>query len=417
MDSDKYTLIDFFESPDKDIFSKTNDFYEFYTDVVNKGYYLYAQEIMGSAGPKVRVRVRSTGKEQEMIMMASNNYLGLTTHPRVIEAMIKGVEEYGAGAGSALLLAGTTRAHKELEETIASFHGQEEAAIFSSGYLANLGAISGLIRSEDIVINDRFNHASIIDGCKLAGGKCRTYKHMDMSDLKKVLLRSVDRYKGIFIVTDGVFSMDGDVAPLVEITELAQKFNARLLVDEAHAVGVLGPTGRGTIEMFGVKDKVDLIVGTLSKASGGVGGYVVGRKKVICYIRHYARPFIFTAAPSPAICMALKAAFDVIDDEPQLRQQLWDNLHYMSDRLIKAGFSTHRPHSGIIPIIVGDEFKVRQMSRYVHQQGLFISAIVYPVVPKNMSRFRLSLMATHTKEDLDEALSIIIEAGKKFEVI
>ncbi|MDP8246714.1 MAG: aminotransferase class I/II-fold pyridoxal phosphate-dependent enzyme [Candidatus Tritonobacter lacicola] len=417
MDSDKYTLIDFFESPDKDLFSKTRDFYEFYTDVVSKGYYLYEQEILGKVGPRVRVMDKATGKEREMIMMASNNYLGLTDHPRVIEAMIKGVEEYGTGAGSALLLAGTTRAHKALEERIAAFHGREKAAIFSSGYLANLGAISGLIRSEDIVINDRFNHASIIDGCKLSGGKCRTYKHVDMSDLKSVLLRSVNRYKGIFIVTDGVFSMDGDVAPLGEITDLARKFNAKLLVDEAHAVGVVGPTGRGTVEMFGVKDKVDLVVGTLSKASGGVGGYITGTREVIRYIRHYARSFIFTAAPSPAICAALKVAFDVIDEEPQLRQRLWDNLRYMSDRLKRAGFSANGPYSGIIPIIIGDEVKMRKMSRDVHQRGLFISAIVYPVVPKNLARFRLSLMATHTKEDLDEALSILIEAGKKYEVI
>ena len=417
MDSDKYTLIDFFESPDRDLFSKTRDFYEYYTDFVKKGYYLYEQEILGKAGPRVRVMDRATGKEREMIMMASNNYLGLTDHPRVIEAMIKGVEKYGTGAGSALLLAGTTRAHKMLEERIAAFHGREEAAIFSSGYLANLGAISGLIRSEDIVINDRFNHASIIDGCKLSGGKCRTYRHVDMSDLKRALLRSVNRYKGIFIVTDGVFSMDGDVAPLGEITDLARKFNTKLLVDEAHAVGVVGPTGRGAVEMFGVKDKVDLVVGTLSKASGGVGGYITGTREVIRYIRHYARSFIFTAAPSPAICAALKVAFDVIDEEPQLRQRLWDNLRYMGDRLKRAGFSANGPHSGIIPIIIGDEVKMRKMSRDVHQRGLFISAIVYPVVPKNLARFRLSLMATHTKEDLDEALSILIEAGKKYEVI
>lgn len=417
MDSDQYTLVDFFESTDRDLFSKTRDFYEYYTDFVDKGYYLYERELLGSAGPRVRIRDNGTNEEREMIMMASNNYLGLTTHPRVVEAIIKGVEKYGAGGGSALLLAGTTRAHKELEERIASFHGQEEAAIFSSGYLANLGAISALIRSEDIVINDRFNHASIIDGCKLAGGRFRTYRHLDMSDLKRTLHRSVDRYKGIFIVTDGVFSMDGDVAPLGEITDLASKFNARILVDEAHAVGVLGDTGRGSVEMFGVKDKIDLLVGTLSKATGGVGGYIAGSKEVIRYIRHYARSFIFTAAPAPPVCMGLKAAFDVIDEEPLLRQKLWDNLHYMNDRLRMAGFRVNKLHSAIIPIIIGDEIKVRQMSRYLHQNGLFVSSIVYPVVPKDLSRFRLNMMATHTKADLDEALSIMVAAGKKYEVI
>jgi len=410
-------LSDFIDLPDRDIFAKTRPFYEFTEALVHKEFHHWNRIVTSPSERRVKILDRYTNTEREMIMMASNNYLGLATHPRVKEAARRALEKYGIGAGSVPLFGGTLDLHKELEQKLAQMKGCQDAIIFTSGYSSNVGCVSALVRKDDVAINDRLNHASLIDGCRLSGGTLRAFRHNDMNSLEKVLISSDRDFKGKLIIVDGVFSMDGDISPIPEIKKLADKYGAKLMIDEAHATGVIGKTGRGTPEHFNMEGQIDIVAGTLSKALSGVGGFVASSREVVNYLRFYARSYMFSTALPPAVTGALIAGIDVIQTEPDLRKKLWYNIDYMIGNLKKMGFDLGNAQTGIIPINVGDEKILKLMSRDVHQAGIFLNPVYFPAVPKKLSRLRLSLMATHTQEDLDDTLEVLEKTGKKYGLI
>ncbi|HHT48171.1 MAG TPA: aminotransferase class I/II-fold pyridoxal phosphate-dependent enzyme [Firmicutes bacterium] len=417
----KYTeksLSDFIDLPHPDILAKSHPFYEFTQELATHQFHHWSRVLTSPSEHRVKIRDPYTNTIREMVMMASNNYLGLTTHPAVVEAARKALEKYGVGAGSVPLLGGTLDLHRELEHKLAQMKGCEDAVIFSSGYASNVGCVSALVRKNDVAINDRLNHASIIDGCRLSGGTFRTFRHNDLTHLEKVLRSTEDQgFLGKLVIVDGVFSMDGDISNLPGIKAITDRYGARLMIDEAHATGVIGANGRGTPEHFKMEGQIDLVAGTLSKALGSVGGFVASSKEVVNYLRFYARSHMFSTALPPTTAAALCAAVDVIQTEPALREKLWSNINYMITNLKRLGFNLGNAETAIIPIIIGDDRTLKEVSKEVHEAGIFVNSVYYPAVPKKLSRLRLSLMATHTQEDLDDTLAVMERVGKKYGLI
>jgi len=416
-DYSKLSMADFYPGGDKDLFAKTKEFQKFVRFIRDSGHDLYRRTLVSSSGNRVVVQDKYTGEHKEMIMMASNNYLGLTTHPKVVKAGLLAMEQFGVGAGSVPLLAGTITLHKQLEAKIARFKGCEDAIVFPAGYSSNVGCVMGLVREGDVVINDILNHASIIDGCKLSGGTVKAFPHNNMTALRKLLRRLDENYNAKLVIVDGVFSMDGDIAPLPELIDICREHGARLMIDEAHATGVIGENGRGTPEYWGVEGQVDIVAGTLSKALGCIGGFVASTKEVVNYLRFYARSYMFSTALPPAVTAALLAGLEVIETEPDLRQRLWDNIRYMRKNLTDMGWDMGNAQTAIFPLIIGDDFKVKEMARMLNDMGVFVNPVFYPAVSRKLSRIRLSLMATHTREDLDKTLEAVEVAGKKLQLI
>lgn len=329
MESDNYSLADFIEYNHPDIFKKTELFYEFYTDYKNKASFTFFRPLLTASGPKVTIRDNHTGKKKEMIMMASNNYLGLASRPEVIEAGKKALEKYGISLGGSPFLCGYSDLHEELEKKLAEFKNCEDTVIFPSGFATNVGTISSLARRNDIIFSDRLDHASIIDGSIFSGSKMRGFRHNDLCQLEKRLQKQQNSQGGKLIIVEGIYSMDGDLAPLDKIKKLATTYNARLMVDEAHATGVLGKNGKGAIEHFGLEGEIDLVIGTFSKTFGAQGGFVCTTKETATYIRCYGRPYLFSASLSPVIVASVLKSLEIIQNEPQLREKLWDNIRYM----------------------------------------------------------------------------------------
>ncbi|MHC4307305.1 MAG: 8-amino-7-oxononanoate synthase, partial [Planctomycetota bacterium] len=342
------------------------------------------------------------------LSFCSNNYLGLANNPSVINAVKDAVEEYGWGAGASRLVSGNMSLHESLEDEISRFKGKEAALVFPTGYMANLGAISSLVSNGDLVICDKLNHASIIDGCRLSGADFRVYAHCDMMKLENILRKS-SKYNRKLIVTDSVFSMDGDLAPLPDIVRIAGKHKAMVMVDEAHGTGVFGKNGRGVIEHFNLNKEVYIVMGTLSKAIGSLGGYVCGNIDLINYLRNKARSFMYTTALPPAVCAASIAGIKLIQNDPSLRESLWHNVRFIKEKLKSLNFSTISSESPIIPILVGNSQKAVDMSNFLYKKGLLIPAIRPPTVPANSSRLRMTVMSTHTKEDLERLLEVLSE--------
>jgi 8-amino-7-oxononanoate synthase len=370
-------------------------------EIMALGLYPYFRTIESAQDPVVYMNGR------RMIMVGSNNYLGLTNDPRVKEAAIRAVEKYGTGCAGSRFLNGTLDIHVELEEKLARFMRKEAAIIFSTGFQVNLGVISALVGKDDVVIIDKMDHASIIDGCRLSYGEIKKFRHNDMHDLERVL-KDADG-KGRLIVVDGVFSMEGDIINLPEVYKLARKYNARLMVDDAHGIGVLGKTGRGTCEHFGLEQDVDLIMGTYSKSLASIGGFVAGDKDIIHYIKHFARSLIFSASPPPASVAAVSAALDIIDQEPERIERLWKNTHRMLKTFKELGFEVGPSQTPIIPVIVGENETAFKFAMMLQQEGVFANVAVSPAVPNGKALIRTSYMATHTDEHLD----IVTEAFKK----
>ena len=342
------------------------------------------------------------------LSFCSNNYLGLANNPSVIKAVKDAVEEYGWGAGASRLVSGNMSLHESLEDEISRFKGKEAALVFPTGYMANLGAISSLVSNGDLVICDKLNHASIIDGCRLSGADFRVYAHCDMVKLENILRKS-SKYNRKLIVTDSVFSMDGDLAPLPDIVRIAGKHKAMVMVDEAHGTGVFGKNGRGVVEHFNLNKEVYIVMGTLSKAIGSLGGYVCGDIDLINYLRNKARSFMYTTALPPAVCAASIAGIKLIQNDPSLRESLWHNVRFIKEKLKSLNFSIISSESPIIPILIGDSQKAVDMSNFLYKKGLLITAIRPPTVPANSSRLRMTVMSTHTKEDLERLLEVLNE--------
>jgi len=373
------------------------------------GLYPYFVPLDGTEGTEVTVGGRS------VIMIGSNNYLGLTTHPNVREAAKRAIDEYGTSVTGSRYLNGTLRLHRELEERLAAFVRKEAALVFSTGMQANLGAMSALVGPEDYVVLDKENHASVVDGVRLGLGTMKRFRHNDMKHLDRVLAGIPDE-AGKLVVVDGVFSMSGDIAPLHEIVALCEKYGARLYVDDAHSLGVLGG-GRGTAIHFDLNDKVDLIMGTFSKSFASIGGFVAGDADVIDYIQHHARSLIFSASlPAPNV-MAVMAALEIMENEPEYVERLWENGNYMLKSLQELGFNVGSTQTPIVPIIIGYDEPTFLTWKLLFERGLYTNPVVTPAVPPGQSLLRTSYMATHTREQLDRALDILATTGRQLGLI
>lgn len=373
------------------------------------GWYAYFEPIASAQEPEVKVGRR------RMIMIGSNNYLGLTTHPKVVAAAAEAIRQYGTGCGGSRFLNGTLDLHEAVERKLARFKGKEAALLFSTGFQANLGILSAIAGKGDVLITDRLDHASIVDGCRLSFGETRRFHHNDMHDLERVLIQAGK--SGKLIVVDGVFSMEGDIANLPEIVRLAKKYGARIMVDDAHATGILGKGGRGTAEHFGLEDQVDVVMGTCSKSLASVGGFVAGRADVIHYLKHRARSMIFSASLPPSCVATIGAALDVIREEPERRDRLWEIARFMKRELGNLGFNTGQSETPIIPVILGDDRVTFEFVKNLRRRGIFANAAVSPAVPKGRALIRTSYMATHTSEHLDRVLLAFQKVGKQLGVI
>jgi len=393
-----------------DIFTKCEEFYSVVARVKNEGYYPYFIPIGSQPDHDVVI----DGKR--MIMLGSNNYLGLTADPRVKEAAIRATEKYGTSCTGSRFLNGTLDIHIELEEKLTRFLHKEDCICFSTGYQTNLGAISALVQKGDYIITDKLDHASIIDGAFLSRGAMKRFAHNDMDSLQRVLA-SLPADSGKLVVVDGIFSMEGDIAPLPELVPICKKHGARIMVDEAHSVGVMGTTGAGVTEHFSLSDEVDLVMGTFSKSFASLGGFIAGEKKVITFIRHNARSLLFSASITPASAAAALAALGIIISEPERREKLWRNARMMLKGLPKLGFNIGTSESPVIPLHIGDDMKTLYFWKELHHAGVFVNPVLPPGVPPAKSLIRTSYMATHTEEELKRALEIFREVGGKTGVL
>jgi len=378
-------------------------------EVMALGCYPYFQRIETEQGAEVIIE----GKTK--IVCCSNNYLGLTAHPKVKRAAINAIRKYGTSCTGSRFLSGTLDLHEQVEDKFARFIGKEAALLFTTGHHSNLGAISTLVGKGEIVITDKLDHASIIDGCRLSFGEMVRFKHNDIHDLERILIKHKDTAK--LIVVDGVFSMEGDIANLPDIVKLAKIYNARVMVDDAHSLGVLGKNGRGTAEHFGLESEVDIIMVTASKSLASIGGFIASREEVIHYIKHFARSLIFTASlPAPQVA-AIDAALDIIQEEPERRQKLWKNTLKMKKGFQQMGYDTRDSETPIIPLIVGDDMIAFKMWRMLFDEGVFCSPVVSPAVPEGQALIRTSYMAIHTDDHLDTVLNAFEKIGKQLGVI
>ncbi len=352
-----------------------------------------------------------------VVNLSSNNYLGLTTHPKLREAALEYTRRLGAGTGSVRTIAGTLAPHMELERRLAEFKHTEACVVFQSGFAANAGTVAALLGKEDLVISDALNHASIIDGCRLSRAPIKVFAHKDVAACQQVLEETRGHTGRKLLITDGVFSMDGDIGPLPELVKLAREFDCIMMVDDAHASGVLGKNGRGTVDHFGLHGEVDIQVGTLSKAVGVLGGYVAGSRAMIDYLYHRARPFLFSTSHPPAVVGACMAALDVLRDEPELIETLWENTRYFKAGLARLGFDTGMSETPITPVIAGETALAMKLSDELFAEGVFAQGIGFPTVAKDKARVRTIVTATHTRDMLDRALVAFEKVGKRLGIL
>ena len=374
------------------------------------GVYSFFRVVESAQEPEVVIGGR------RLLMLGSNNYLGLTNDARVKDAAIEAIRRYGSGCAGSRFLNGTLDLHVRLEERLAEFMRKEAAIVFATGFQVNLGAISCLVGKGDTVYLDKQDHACIIDGARLSFGEIRKFRHNDVADLRRQMRNDAES-KGRFIVVDGVFSMEGDVAPLPEILGAARDFDAAVMVDDAHGIGVMGPTGRGTAEHFGLEDEVDLVMGTFSKSMASVGGFIAGDAVIIDYIKHRARSMIFSAAPPPASVAAALATVEIMDSEPERRERLWANTRFFAEGLRSAGFDTGESQTPVVPVVVGEDVAALQMVQRLHEEGVFVNCVLSPAPPPGRALIRTSLMATHTREQLGRALDAIARVGREVGVL
>lgn len=375
-----------------------------------EGLHRELKRLESSQSPRVIIDNR------EVIMLASNNYLGLSTEQEIKEAVIRVIQKYGTGSGGSRLTTGNYDLHEQLEKELADFKNTEDALVFNTGYMANLGVLATVVGSEDVIISDKLNHASIIDGCRLSKAKFLVYKHGNLARLENILKRS-SKYRRRLIVTDGVFSMDGDLAPLPEIVELAEKYQALVMVDDAHGTGVLGSKGAGTIEHFGLEGKIDIQIGTLSKALAAEGGFVAGSKDLIELLRNKARSFIYSTALAPATIAASLASLRYLQSHPELFKNLWRNVNLLKDGLEDLGYELLPSNSAIIPIMIGNREKTIELSKALLVEGVLVPGIRPPTVAEGTSRIRVTVMVSHSVTDIEEVLDIFARVGRELKLI
>ena len=386
------------------------------TELKNKGTYFHLRVLEDEQAPEC------TFDGRHVINLASNNYLGLTTHPKLREAALEATRKYGVGSGAVRTIAGTMQIHMELEEKIARFKNVEACVVFQSGFTANAGTVSAVLGKEDFIISDELNHASIIDGARLSRAKILVFRHKDVAHAEEQL-KSVAKEPGRkLLITDGVFSMDGDIAPLPALCDVADKYGAIMMVDDAHSSGVLGKNGRGTIDHFGVHGRVDIQVGTLSKTIGALGGYVCGTRDLIEFLYHRGRPFLFSTSHPPSVAATCIAAFEVLEQEPERIQKLWENTRYFKKELGNLGFdiggrNTPKSETPITPIITGEGRLAMEFSRELFKEGVMATGIAFPTVPEGKARIRTIMSATHTRQQLDKALEVLGRVGKRLGII
>jgi len=391
-----------------DIFEKCGRFTAA-QEMIDRGLYPYFQPIESSEDTEVVIR------GERKIMVGSNNYLGLTHHPEVLERAKEALYRYGTGCTGSRFLNGTLDLHEELEHRLARLMGQKAALVFSTGYQTNLGVISTLVTRGTVALHDRLNHASLVDGSLLANGEMIRYPHADMGALRRLL--EAHAGKGVLIVTDGIFSMEGDIAPLPEVVALAEEFGARILVDDAHSVGVLGAQGGGTAQHFGVEDRVDLTMATFSKSFASIGGAIAGPEEVIHYLKHHARTLIFSASMPPSAVATVLACLDVMEREPERRTHLWDNAAYLRNGLQSLGFDTAESETPIIPVSTGHMEHTFVFWKALFDAGVFTNPVLPPAVPESACRLRTSVMATHTRDQLDQVLDAFAAVGRRLGII
>jgi glycine C-acetyltransferase len=354
---------------------------------------------------------------KKVLNFCSNNYLGLANHPKIVKAARKAAKTYGVGPGAVRTIAGTMDLHIELEKRLAAFKGVEAAITFQSGFNANLATIPALVGKEDVIFSDRLNHASIIDGCRLSGAKIIAYEHNSAEALEEAIKENLSKYRRALIVSDGVFSMDGDITPLPALYEVAKKYEVLLMVDDAHGEGVLGKGGRGIVDHFGLHGKVDIEVGTMSKAFGVMGGVVAGDKVIVEWLRQRGRPFLFSSAMTVPDAAACIAAVDLLEESTELVDKLWENGRYFKAEMQKLGFDTGHSETPITPVMLGEAPLAQEFSRELYKKGVFGTAIGYPTVPQGKARIRVMISAAHSKDDLDQGLKAFAKVGKKLGVI
>jgi glycine C-acetyltransferase len=373
-----------------------------------EGTYFRLRELQSACEPVCHADGR------EVINLASNNYLGLANHPKLVEAAIEATRKFGAGSGAVRTISGTMSLHLQLEERIAAFKNVEACVVFQSGFTANSGTVSAILGPDDFIVSDELNHASIIDGCRLSKAKIKVFPHGDTAAADRILSEIASEPGRKLLITDGVFSMDGDIGKLPELVAIAERHGAIMMVDDAHASGVLGRNGRGTIDHFNVHGRVDIQVGTLSKAIGCLGGYVCGNRDLIEFLYHRGRPFLFSTSHPPGVAAACLAAFDLLEQEPERIERLWENTRYFKEGLRQAGFQTGLSETPITPVMVGEAKKAHEFSAALFEAGVWATGIGFPTVPRGKARVRTIVTATHTREHLDRALEIFQTVGRRF---
>ncbi len=396
------------------IAARVNEYVARHDAMVDADRYFYLQPTVGETNHTVKM-----ADGRDMVQLASYSYLGLIGHPRINEAAKAAIDEYGTGAGGVRLLTGTTDLHERLEHRIATFCNREDSCTFASGYVTNMAIITTLTGPKDLVLMDKLDHASIVDGALLSGAKWRTYRHNDMAHLEQLLKQAREKNEAetILVIADSVFSMDGDLMDLPTTKELCVKYGARLMVDEAHSIGSVGATGHGIEEHFDMYGSIDIKMGTMSKAIPAIGGYIAGDRDLIQFMRHYSRPFIFSAALPPAVSAAALEGFNVIEDEPERVAELHRITKIYADGLKAQGWNTMESNTCVVPVLVGDENVAMDLTRMLFDRGIFVCPIVHPAVPKGLDRLRTTIMATHTEADIDKALEAFEEAGRALGLI
>lgn len=414
MDTKFENFIDTLEG--EELFEKTLRVDKVLSSGVKTGSEALGMVTMNKVSPISGIKEKD-GYEHNVIMLGSNSYLNMSTHPKVMEGARSALEKYGYGMGAVSNYAGVTEIHKELECRIAKFYGVDDCIVFPSGYGANVGIVSALCGKNDVIINDAANHASIFDGCVLSGAEIKVYPHRDMKYLERILSRLPKEKSGRLIITDGVFSMDGDLAPLDDIVELAQKYGCKIMVDDAHGVGVVGFSGKGTAEHYGVMDKIDLHVGMLSKGPGGLGGYCAAPREIVQYLRLYARSYFFSTALPASVVGGLNEVFKLFENDAAGRDKLWENIEYLKCCLLQKGFDIGHSQSAIIPVMIYDEQILFELYDKLRRNGVYVNIVTYPAVRRKECRLRLCVMKDLTFSQIEKAVDLIAKYAVEFGIL